>query len=1152
MAESNAGEIKLGVGLSTDPLQEQAPKVEKTAEKVGKSIGEAVDKGSTETLKKASEKIGRTAEKTGTDSGRKFTGGFKKSLDSSSGGIIASAVKLAGKLAAVFAGKKIFDFGKSAIEAGSDLSEVQNVVDSTFTRMGDKVDEFARNAAAKFGLSETMAKRYAGTFGAMGKAFGFSEEKAYDMSTALTGLAGDVASFYNITQDEAYTKLKSVFTGETESLKDLGVVMTQTALDDYALRSGIGKTVQQMTEAEKVTLRYGFVMDQLSTASGDFSRTADGWANQVRILTLQFQSLKAAIGQGLIAALNPVIHAVNRFMAVLVKAANVFSAFMQKLFGVKAAAGAMGSAVSGAIDNITGGTADAINGIDGVGNAASGAAKKATKAVQQLKRTLEGFDQITKVKETADAAAGSSGSGGGGGAGGGIGGSDAGAMEDFASATEAAGESMSRLDAIVERFKEKLEPARKALERLREQLEKLGGHLGEGLKWLYDNVLVPLADWTITEVIPRFFDTLANVLHIFDSVLVALQPLWQWFWDNVLKPVAAWTAGAFLTIWDKINEVLAKFGDWCDKNAEKIQVAAVAIGSFFAALGVVKVAGIIAGIIGKLAAFGSTVIGIISSIQSFAGGISLIVSLLGGPLVLGIAAAIAAGILIWKNWDKIKAVGKKVAESIKDSVEKVRKKFADIKKKIDSFTSKVIEKFEAIKETIKSVKEFIEDLPNKLTIDAAVSLVKKGWDKVSDFVKKHTGSIVEKAVNLSKNGWDNVKSWIEKKNFGGKVEKAIGVVRDGWNSVSDWISKKNMGGKVEKAIGVVRDGWNSVSDWISKKNMGGKVDKAIGVVRNGWTSVSDWITKKNFGGKVDKGIGVVRSGWNSVADWITKKNFGGAVNKNIGLSKTWRSVASWIQDRMGGAVQKTIGLTKTWGSVASWIWDRMGGAVQKTIGLTKTWHTVADWVSDRIGGTVEVGISLFRSGWSTVKGFVDRFERGGSIGRNGTIRYFASGGKIKGSTATWFDALPHYAAGTSKAHGTAFIAGENGPEIVGNVNGSTEVLNKSQIAASVSSGVMRALIGGRAFNADAYIPRLIDVGNGIRQDLEPIVQLARSAESAQASGGIAEMVQILRQILRLLETLDFDVKIDGKSLKDHIVRLINENTQATGVCEIIV
>ncbi len=1066
MAESNAGEIKLGVGLSTDPLQEQAPKVEKTAEKVGKSIGEAVDKGSTETLKKASEKIGKTAEKTGTESGRKFTGGFKKGIDGGSGGIIASAVKLAGKLAAVFAGKKIFDFGKSAIEAGSDLSEVQNVVDSTFTRMGDKVDEFARNAAAKFGLSETMAKRYAGTFGAMGKAFGFSEEKAYDMSTALTGLAGDVASFYNITQDEAYTKLKSVFTGETESLKDLGVVMTQAALDDYALRSGLGKTVQQMSEAEKVTLRYGFVMDQLSTASGDFSRTADGWANQVRILTLQFQSLKAAIGQGLIAALNPVIHAVNRFMAVLVKAANVFSAFMQKLFGVKAAAGAMGSAVSGAIDNITGGTADAINGIDGVGNAASGAAKKATKAVQQLKRTLEGFDQITKVKETADAAAGSAGSGGGGGAGGaggGIGGSDAGAMEDFASATEAAGESMSKLDALVDRFKEKLDPARKALERLRGQLEKLGGHLGEGLKWLYDNVLVPLADWTITEVIPRFFDTLANVLHIFDSVLVALQPLWQWFWDNVLKPVAEWTAGAFLTIWDKINEVLAKFGDWCDKNAEKIQVAAVAIGSFFASLGIVKVAGIIAGIIGKLSAFAGTVIEVISSISSLGEGISLVVSLLGGPLVLGIAAAIAAGILIWKNWDKIKAVGEKLWKSIKRAVADIKNKFKDIRTKLGGFVKAVKEKFEDIIEKVNEFWNGIKKIPEnvKTTISLAKSSlfdkVKKEWDSIKD----KTAEIKAKVCQFK----DELK-----------------------NKVIEFQAK--------------------LSTW--KEGLKNKVIEFQAKLNTWKEALSNKVI--NFQAKMNTWKEALK---NKVVNFQARMN-------------TWK-------ESLSSKVINFQARMNTWKESLN----------NKIINFQAKLTTWRDSLNDKVINFRAKLTSWTDSLSNKVISFVANIT-----GRR------ADGGVY--DNKTW-KPIQKYAAGGSPEGGQMFIAREKGPELVGTLGGHTAVMNNDQIVASVSAGVAKAISGIKfygekraSWTSDRYLPHLADVGNGIRQDLAPLVQLARSAESAQASGGIAEMVQILRQILRLLETLDFDVKIDGKSLKDHIVRLINENTQATGVCEIIV
>lgn len=203
------------------------------------------------------------------------------------------AKKVGATIAGAFAIKKVVDFGKDCIELGSDLTEVQNVVDVAFTKMNKTIDKFAKNAASQFGLSETMAKRYAGTFGSMSKAFGFSEKEAAEMSTTLTGLSGDVASFYNISQDEAYTKLKSVFTGETESLKDLGVVMTQTALDQFALQNGFGKTTAKMTEQEKVALRYAFVQKQLTDASGDFARTSDSWAEpdkNIKFAVREFES----------------------------------------------------------------------------------------------------------------------------------------------------------------------------------------------------------------------------------------------------------------------------------------------------------------------------------------------------------------------------------------------------------------------------------------------------------------------------------------------------------------------------------------------------------------------------------------------------------------------------------------------------------------------------------------------------------------------------------------------------------------------------------------------------------------------------------------------------------------------------------------------
>lgn len=308
----------------------------------------------------------------------------KNSFDKQMAGIAGLAKKAGAALAAAFAVKKIADFGASCVALGSDLAEVQNVVDSTFKTMSAQVNDFAKQAASSFGLSETMAKKFTGTFGAMARAFGFSEQAAYDMSTALTGLSGDVASFYNISQDEAYTKLKSVFTGETESLKDLGIVMTQTALDAYALANGYGKTTAKMTEAEKVALRYKFVQQQLTIASGDFIRTSDGWANQVRILTLQFDSFKAAIGQGLINVLTPVIKTVNLLMARLVKLGGIFQSFTERIMGKKAS------------QNIASGmdaAADASAAVDG--NISS-----AGKSAKQLTKALAGFDELNVLSST--------------------------------------------------------------------------------------------------------------------------------------------------------------------------------------------------------------------------------------------------------------------------------------------------------------------------------------------------------------------------------------------------------------------------------------------------------------------------------------------------------------------------------------------------------------------------------------------------------------------------------------------------------------------------------------------------------------------------------------------------------------------------------
>ena len=373
---------------------------------------------------------------------------------------LGSAVKKIGLLiGGAFAVGKLVQFGKECVALGSDLAEVQNVVDVTFTTMSDKVNEFAKNAMTTAGLSETMAKRYVGTFGAMSKSFGFSEQQAYDMSTALTQLTGDVASFYNISQDLAYIKLKSVFTGETETLKDLGVVMTQSALDQYALANGYGKTTSAMTEQEKVALRLAFVQKQLSAASGDFIRTSDSWANQVRVMQLQLQSFKATVGQGLINIFTPVLKVINILLGKLATLANAFKSFTELITGKKSSGQTSGSGAGLAGTDVIADTADqygqAADNAEKLADANKDNATATKKANKETKNYLSSLDEIHKVTSTgSNSSSTPSSSGGGGGVSGGLSGAvnnvDYGSLAEG----ETAIEKMSKpLDSIIKKFK---------------------------------------------------------------------------------------------------------------------------------------------------------------------------------------------------------------------------------------------------------------------------------------------------------------------------------------------------------------------------------------------------------------------------------------------------------------------------------------------------------------------------------------------------------------------------------------------------------------------------------------------------------------------------------------------------------------------------
>lgn len=350
-------------------------------------------------LSSATSSLGNIVSKTSSIIGTGVKGiiGWFQRLGNSSSGIKTASFNLGNLLKTAIGFKAIrglANLGKSAIGFGSAITEIENVVDVSFGSMADEAYKFASTAKEQFGLSELAAKQYSGTMMAMMKSSGVAQDAASKMSISLAGLAGDIASFYNIDTDTAFQKIRSGISGEIEPLRQLGINLSVANMEAYALSRGITTSYNAMSQAEKVALRYNYLMSVTGDVQGDFARTSGTWANQVRLLTLNFQSLSAVIGQGLIAGILPAIQALNALMSKLMQAANAFRNFMYVLMGKKLKGSQSG--VSDIVSNL--------GGIETAGDDASSGLDDATSSAKKLKKALSvlPFDQLNQLADNSD------------------------------------------------------------------------------------------------------------------------------------------------------------------------------------------------------------------------------------------------------------------------------------------------------------------------------------------------------------------------------------------------------------------------------------------------------------------------------------------------------------------------------------------------------------------------------------------------------------------------------------------------------------------------------------------------------------------------------------------------------------------------------
>ena len=470
----------------------------------------------------------------------------------------------------------IVKFGKAAIKVASDLVEVQNVVSVTFKEATDQINEFAKTAARGYGLSELAAKRYTGTMGAMLKSMGFGTQAAANMSIEMAKLAGDMASFYNLTTDEAFAKIRSGISGETEPLKQLGVNLSVANLEQYALTQGIKTGYNALTEQNKALLRYNYLLDVTADAQGDFARTSNTWANQIKVVGLQFETLKTTLGGAFITVLTPVLRMVNQLLGSLNAAAVVFANFI--------------AAVTGTQQQVTTGAGAATEAIDGIADSSDEAAA----AAKEAQKSLQGFDELNVMKAP-DAGAGGAGA-------------DIGleATTTTTAMTEAAVESVNpmqeRLAEFFTQYRNEIDRIKASWESIKQttggvwttiksQLERsnIGGAFQETvLNFVYRalaeiNLLIGIwgkliAAFDVPATVEAGLLALSGLFKAIGDAITAVTPGIFAFIDKGLAPIAKWIGGKIRDAFGFLLEQFNKIGAWFQTNEEKFTALGTALG----------------------------------------------------------------------------------------------------------------------------------------------------------------------------------------------------------------------------------------------------------------------------------------------------------------------------------------------------------------------------------------------------------------------------------------------------------------------------------------------------------------------------------------------------------------------------------------------
>lgn len=1007
----------------------------------------------------------------------------------------------------------------SCITESNSYIENINLFTASMGKFAEEAKSYAKTVGEVMGIDPGQFMRYQGVFMTITKGFGVVEDKAYLMSKNLTQLGYDLSSFFNISFEDSMQKLQSGISGELEPLRRLGFDLSVARLQQEAWNLGIEKSVNAMTQAEKSQLRYYAIMTQVTVAQGDMARTLNAPANQLRILSAQVTQCARAFGNIFIPVLNTVLPYLIAFAKVLRMVINLIGKFVGfelpevDYSGISSGSDAMGDLTDNTNDatNAAKKLKNAMTGIDELNiispdDGSSGSGSGLGLGAGDLGIELPEYDflgdaitnkvdeLVNKFKEWA------------------------GLTDDIDTWAEFFHTKLGRILILIGEIAAGFalwKLSKSFLDGLNWLHTLMGNGLGNTVAITTGIVLTITGltiEWTgIKSIIEDGIDKLNFGETIGGAILTAIGGTF------IGKGAATALAKAGITsaaIQGGMGTALAGalFGGG---------IAAVVAGLPAFGVGIYSaIKEGLNFLNGFLVEFGATLTGagagaIGAALGAWGGPVGIAVGALIGVVV---GALTDLGIYLYQNWDDVKVwvgnvggtikkfftetvpgffkdlpgkikegwnkaiqpikdfdwkqfgydVGQKVGGAVKKICEAFKKFFTQtlpdvwkkVKESFKTFFTKTLPTFftETIPEFFKTVKEgfvtfFTETLPEALSdigewfVDVGQSIwdgIVEGWNTAIKAVKDFVSGFVQgfkDALGIHSPSTvfrDEVGKFIGD----GILEGILGVFK----KIGQWVMDNIVtpiqnvvkNNPIKQGIELIKSGWDTVKKWIGEIPT---LDQAIQLIKNGWETVKTWIGSIPT---LDQAIKLIKSGWTTVANWIGSIP---ALNQAIKLLKSgWTTVANWIGSIP--VLSQGIKLVKSgWTSLSSWI----GTASSVAIKLTKSgWSSISSFV----GTSVSVGISLFKSGWTSIKKFFG-LENGGILGANGGVKIFGSGGIISGQR--FWNAIPKYANGTTRAHGSLFVAGENGEEMVGHVNGTTEVLNRFQLGQIMYSSIVTGM-----------------------------------------------------------------------------------------------